>query len=529
MNPIIANNIAVSHIKQIDTWIDSVIRSISEDLPNGIKYEGYEICTPEEDHAMQTTKSMSRCIFDVAISNIRLFRYNFSYQGRMLTPKYIFLPFVTEGGFIFLGGSRFLISPVLADKVISVGSNNIFIKLIKAKLTFKRLVYYYNANGIRENQPIIHSEIYNEQESYPNKSVKAAHLLAHYLFCKHGFTETFRLYANCTPIVGMEDTINETNYPKDKYTICSSVCADNNIHPRGFNKAMYYPNYIKIAIKNEEYSALVKYLITGFYYIADHFPASIKLNNLDYLPTWRIILGRLIKSDAIPIERLNADMDDHIKSLDEYIDQLIKDKLHHIGYSVNNIYELFVMIMQNFNELTLVSDKNLDRVNTMYDKELSVLYYIAYNIARAFVNLSFKLNNLFNKNPTADISKVEKVFNNIIKPRLIYSIRSKHGGVSTTTSSNDNMAIRITSMLIPQASSSKDKGSAKSDSAIINNPAARLHASIAEVGAFLTMSKAHPDGRSSINPYALCDENGVLYRNPKFIEIIDTTQQLFKR
>ena len=519
MNPDICNGLAVKHLKYVEEYIDSIFRSVAAGFPPGLTYDGCRRCSPEEEYALTTKKKVSRCVFDVARSDIYLMEYRFSWHGKPLPTKYLYLPFVNDAGVIYVSGSRFVISPILADRVISIGIANVFVKLIKAKITFNRTPHHFLANGQRESIQVAWSDIYNEKSNpnAPKATVKANCTLAHYLFCKYGFKETFLKFAGIEPVIGY-DEINTETYPSSEWMICESV----KIKPKGFGKLFYEPTSVRIAVRHEHYTGFVKSLIAGFFYCADHFPQRIRAEYVNHTRLWMVLLGHIIWSGNISEGKLHSDITDHIQSLDEYVDNIVKIKLREIGYNIDNIYELFGLIINNFNDWLLQSD---DRVNTSYDKELSILYYICFDISSAIIKLYFKLKAASKKE--INENKINKIMTLILKPGLIYKITREHGEVSTTSTSGDNKALKTTLLVVPQSNSNRGKN--KKDRMAINDPAKRLHASLAEVNAFFNTPKSDPSGRSRLSLYLGVTESGLIVRNEKFKQLIDDTQQLFRR
>lgn len=89
------------------------------------------------------------------------------------------------------------------------------------------------------------------------------------------------------------------------------------------------------------------------------------------------------------------------------------------------------------------------------------------------------------------------------------------------------MALKITNILVPQHKSSKtNKSKAR---VVLSDPTKRLHVSIAEVGGAWAIPKAEPDGRSRLNLTLTTDESGLVLRDPKYVELLDSVQQKLKR
>ena len=528
INPLLGNGLAVEHLKHVEDYIDNVFKVVAAGFPPGLVYEGPRRCTPLEEWAETTRKKNNRSVFDIARSDIYMVEYRFSYYDKEtgkrtpLHSRYFSLPFVSKAGTIYLGGARFVISPVLSDRVISIGMTSVFVRLLKAKLTFNRATHHYVINGgTRESVYVVWSDVYNEKSNpnAPKPTVDANCTLVHYLLCKYGFTETFKRFAGCVPIVG-GDELTEENYPASQWVICRS----RQFAPTGYKQSIYPMSTLRLAIPIEHYTPMMRGMVGGFYYVVDHFPDRIfpTAEYYDSRRLWMVLLGHLIWSGNEREGILYTDVETHIASLDEYVDTLMQTKLASAGYHCPDIYTLFGLILENFN--LWLSSSN-DRVNTMYGKELSVLPYVCYPITVAIVKLYFKLKAAMKGELTA--KKIEKIMDTGLKPGAIFKIIREHGEVTTTTTSGDNMALKITSLLVPQSSSSQTRS--KKDRVAIADPAKRLHASIAEVGSYAGLPKSEPTGRSRLNLMLDTGPEGEVLRDPALAPLLDSVQAKLKR
>jgi hypothetical protein len=520
INPHVANGLAVQHLDTVQDYIDSIFRSTASDFPMGLKYTGCRRCTPEEEYLEMTRNKSSKESFEVSKSDVFLMEYKFEFNGVPIKSKYLFLPYVGQAGIIYLGGSRFIISPVLADKVISIGNRNIFIRLLKAKLTFNRTPHHFLANSNRETIQVAWSEIYNTKAGGPlfKPSVKAFPCLVHYLLCKHGVTGMFQKYANVKPVAIGEQEITLSQYPETEYVIISTA----GIKPKGVGKAIYIPSELKLVFRKQDYTNDVKNLLVGLFYIVDHFPFRVKAQYVESTRLWMTLLGLLIWTDSVSEGKLHSDINDHICSLDEYIDALVAAELNEIGYPCENIYHMFFTIIQRFDEWLLYSD---DKVSTMYDKKISINYYVCYDIIESISRLYFKLKNAQKKE--LDAKKIENIMGMFLTSGKIYGMVRDHGEVSTVTASGDNKFFKTTGILIPQSTTSKAKK--KKDRAAINDPAKRLHVSIAEIGGAMNLVKSEPTGRSRISPFIQLSPTGLVLRNTKNKDMLDAIQERIKR
>lgn len=526
INPSIGHGLAVEHMKQAEKYIDDVFRAAAQGFPPGLEYVGCKRCTPQEEFDENTKSKNNKRVFDVARSNIYMMKYLFRWKGADgkvvdLPPRYLYLPFVEDAGTITLGGSRFNISPILSDRVISIGVDNIFVRLLRDRLTFERFTHYYMENDQRTSAWVAHSLIYhkNPKEKKAHLPVKANCTLMHYLLCKYGFKDTFLKFANCTPVVGGEE-INHSNHPADEWVICSTSYGVN-YKPKGLGRGFYKPSQLRVAIKREEYTPKVRSMICGFFYVVDHFPEQVQPEWVENRDRWMDLMGTILWGNML-LGQLHEKMKDHISSLDEYLDVLVRKKLTDINHArITNVYELFDLVIENIDEW-LVTAK--DKIASMYDKELSILYYVLFDITTAIFRLYFKLKAQSKKELTQ--KEIIATMNLTLRTGLVFSITKNHPEVSTISVPGDNKAFKVTALLKPQTATNKN---VRKDRASINDPTKRLHASVAEVGGYANLPKAAPDGRERLNPTVEFDHNGVIVRSAKRRELLDEVQRLIQR
>lgn len=521
-NERVCNGFAVEEMRKVEAYIDRIIRCAEASFPADLKYRGFERTTPQEEYNIVTAKRHNKQCYELARSDVYLVKYGFEFQGEELKPRFIFLPFTRDCGKITILGSDFQISPTLADKAISVGIDNIFIPLNRDKLTFKRLVHHFMMDGQRQNAYVVWSSIYHTSKrnikNVPSqrKLVDVEATNVHYLFCKYGFTRTFVEFGNADVRVGMEE-INTDNYPPDQWIICQSV----KVKPKGVRTKFYNPTEVRLAIKREHYTPVTESMIAAFFYIADHFPERMFPEYMDVTNHWMILMGHVYIAGKESEGKLANAIEAHIESLDDYVDAMSMEELRKEGIHVNDIYELFLYIIENFNVLVTMGSSN---VASLYDKRLKVLRYVMFDITKAIFNMTFALK----KHSKKILSKKEvlDIMNKELKQELITSINQKHSEVTSISSPGDNKIFKITSNIVLQTSST---GGARSKKAAIVEPAKYLHVSFAEVGSYTNQPKSEPTGRNRINPYVMTSEDGSIIRNPEFVELLDRTQANIQR
>lgn len=535
LNPDLAGGLAQKHMQEAEGWVDSVLRAVAKGFPEGFTYVRGDRCTPQEEFDEATRKKNNKRMFDVARSDIYMMKYIFRHVDKNGKTeeirRYMYLPSVGDAGVIYLGGSRFVISPILADRVISKGEDSIFVKLIRAKLTFQREQQHFLANDVtgrdyRETVHVAWSLMYNKNLKMQKLKpvIKANTTLVHYLLCKYGFVEMFQKFAHTVPILGDAKTISEAEYPPADWVIIKT-----NTHSRPartYTLKAYAPTTIRLAIRREAYTPMVKNLVCGFFYIVDHFPTYVRPNFIDTpehpyrreRALWMQLMGHLLFSSNINPGKLESDIEEHIRSLDEYVDEVMKLKFREIGMPVDDIYQLFGIVLEHFQDWILSAR---DHVSSMYDKELSVLYYVLDEITKQINKFYFKLKAASKKD--LNTKEITTMMNQTLRTGLVYSITKKHGEVSTISCPGDNKAFKTTAQLVPQTSSSRQTG--RKDNAAVSDPTKKIHISVCEVGGYANLPKSDPSGHARLNPHLRTDSKGVVLRDPALIELLDATQE----
>lgn len=534
MNDRIVEGFAVDQMRYVEQHVDRIFRTAAADFPPELQYKGYRRCTPQEEYAEITKKQSTPTVQELAPSDIYMVKYLFSFQGEDLEPKYLYLPFVTDAGIIRIHGSSFQVAPVLADKAISVGPDSIFIPLNRDRLTFERETQHFYRNGERESVYVVWSEIYHikaADKKLVNKAlVRGNTCLTHYLFAKYGVYQTFALFANTEIAIGDENVINAENYPTDKWAICSSIA----MKPKGVKGRMYVSTDLRIAVPLENYNQTTKALVGGFFYVVDRFPQRVRaeyvdIHHADYiggegeLRMWRILIGHLLWGGNGNEGLLSDNVDTHLRSLDSYLDKEAKDYLRDDDIYCEDLYQLFMYIIENFSPMVTNS---MSKVSSMYDKRLMVLRYVLRDLTHAINRFMFKVTSF--KPRTRPLTKhdVTTMMRHTLKPMLITGINRGHGEVTSVSSPGDNKYFKFTSRLVQQVDSS---GTSTKSKSAASDPSKLAHVSIAEIASMSTMTKSEPTGRDKINPFVHIDQDGLVKRDPEKIPLLDQVQAMIQR
>lgn len=499
-----------------EQYIDRVFDCASKSFPEGLEYCGSTRVSPYEEYREVIRPTYGRHMFELARSDVYLMAYHFKWQGKPLPPRYLYLPFVGQAGTIHLRGPQHTVSPVIADVALSIAKNGIFIPFMRDKVTFSRLPYHFKANEAIENAYVAWSPIHRYAADKAGK-VGVTSTLAHYLFCKFGVEETFRMFVGTEVVIGNRE-ITTKNYPESDWVICTTI----GIMPKGYKYTHknYTPSTVALAIRKEHYTELAKSLIAGFFYVADFFPDRMRAEYCHSTRFWRILMGHVIFRTNASEGKLALDIDIHMRSLDEYVDDMVRDSLAQAKVNCNDIYELFIYIIENISEAMMHAD-----LSDMYGKKLMVLRYVLLDITKAIFNLTYKLNANVKKALTD--RDIIKAMGKYLNRNLIFNLSKGHGEVNIISSPGDNTMFKHTSNVVLQADATTAR---KSRSRInLNDPSKWLHVSIFELGSILNLPKSEPTGRSRMNPHMLTGSDGTIMRNPEMQPLLDAIQAKIQR
>lgn len=524
VNPSVMNGLATLYMKKSEEYIYKVFLSASKSFPPGLTFIGFERCTPEEEYAEITKVKNNKRIFDLARSDLYLVKYKFAYNGVPLPDRYIYLPYVNAGGILSLGGAQYHITPVLSDKVISPGFDSIFVRLLRDKIIFKRCYHTLIIDGTRETTHVIWSQIYRKPRENKKVPITTRSLtsVAHYLFAKYGFTETFAKYAGFVPTVGTDD-ITVEKYPKDNWIICESAYEGSVMRPKTYIGEFYEPTKIKLAIPRDKWTPITKALVTGFYYVADHFPEIIRANYLDKKEEWMVLLGHILFSGLYGKNKLYTNIQEHFVSLDDYVDTIVIEKLKENNHHIDNFYDLLSLILSNFNTMVLDSENS---TLSMYGKSLEVLYYVLYDITAGIFKVNFKLSKLVLKKPLNE-TDITETFNKFMKMGAVFGLSSGKIITESVSYSGDHLYPKITSKITEQES--LPGGTRGKSKRLMVGEDKHVDISMVEAGSILFLSKSNPTPTNHINPFVILDlATGTILPNPKFKNIREKTASLLK-
>lgn len=529
-NEDVVKGLAVIDVKAAKPYVDNIINCGVSQYPEGFVFIRSERCNPLEEYNVITkSRSGPNRVFDLARSDVYLVKYLFQNHGVPLDPVYMYLPFVRQAGMLYVTGKQFAVSPVMGDIAFSISENDVFIRMPRAPVTFNRSTSWLVIDGVRVSKYVIWSALHNKGgKRSKNKSTviflgRVQSTLAHYLFCKFGFYETFNKFTNAQPIVMREKDYDKEMFPPSEYVVCSS--AKNK--PEGLRGRRDYAQIatdLIVLVKREHFTPLVESLIVGFFYVVDHFPDRLtdpeEVGDMD---TWKTLMGLIQFGDDPSEGKLVEDINTHLKSLDGYVDHEVRRTLMEVEVYCNDLYDLFVHIMLNMADMM---EQNATQVASLYGKRLEVLRYLLRNINNSMFEFLFKITS--NTKKVLGKKEYEDILRTYFKPRLIHGITTgaEHPEVSSVSNPSDNLYFKITSVIVQQ---SDMHGRGKSQETKPVGPTMFLDASYAEVTGFCSLPKSNPIGNSRLNPCVKLGPHHTVMRKEKFKPLLDGVQRLIQR
>lgn len=522
VNDRIASGYAKTQLDTVDQDLHEVLLSARKGFPEGLVYEGCERTSPQDTFKFLTSprsSSVTRMQFDLSRTDVFLTKFKFSFEGRPVKDQYLFLPFVDDCSRMHIRNSLFYIKPVVADALMSVEGDYIFINVTSTRGNFYKKRHAILINGITSINNIVHAMIHHElsklHRSFKNRAVKLRVLgVAHYLFAKYGVIDAFRMFEDTEVKVGTDD-INTKDYHPDEWTIFEST---GNI-PIGHPDKFYQSHAIKLAIPNEKVTPHVVSMVTALFFVLDNYPTDLKVSDVLDHKWWLKTMGVIIFGPDMSEIDCYEKACEHFQSMDGYFDSIAKEEAISRGIFVTDMYQFIHYISSNFS--TLIEKESRKGANCMYNKRLTVSRYILLEI---YANIFRQINFSKKRSGQLTMSDIEKMLGRAFRLRQVFEINSGLQYVTTIQSPSDCRMFKITCSAIPQQKTQPKSNEVSK--AALRDPKRLLDISHVECGAITHLPKSHPIGDAIVSPFAKTTSNGTLLPNPMYEDLIKRTEKL---
>ena len=529
-NPDIARGYASKEMAEGEEYVKAVLKAASASLPEEIEYVGPGTITTKEALEIlmgenRGGKNGNRQSYEYARSNIYLMKCLFRYKGELVAPQYIGLPFVTDGALMKITGSTYSVAPQLADIAVSVTSSEIFVPVTRDKLKYHRNTHPIRFNGMTTIGNVVWSNLYRDSKrdtSNMNKTVVMNTAVVHYLLAKFGLTETARRMGVGDYIVGDSDE-ERVKYMSQGYLVYESSRQP----PRGL-KQQTDPTKLWFAFHPDQLNdAISRDFIASFYYIVDHFPDRITINELDNPVRWLVLLAHAVFANGEKETKLLELVRNHINSIEHYVDAKSREwfELDGIGH-VEDIYDLMVEIANSYTRRRLDAAKTS---TSMYNKYLLVNRKVYSDIVSGIFKCIYKLQQkVRSRGDQFSRSELETELKNHLNSRRILRLnQAVHPEVEPVSCPGAYMAYKVTTRLVLQSNVTNSSKAAKTifDPFTMGNDV-----SIAECGMMLAPTKGEATGRGQFNLFTKVEaRTGKILQKEHLRHITDPTQELLKQ
>lgn len=532
LNPDIMRGLATCYMKNVNTYIDSVARRNFHEAVPGMEYLGIDICSPEETFREIARMRSNRRVFDCAESSVYMVRLKVGLRVngelQLFRDKYLFLPYVTDGGLMKLGGSQYHVKPVLTNKVISPGHKLLFVRMLGTRKNFYRNGFSIMVDGESKTTFVVHSAIYDAAKGSSKRGLapvttKAVSCMTHYLLLRYGFTNMCKKFLGHVPVVGNSREINVENYPATDWHIIST--AHSHTKPAGVVEQLYESSDIRMAVRKDRWDQGTISLISEVFYVIDHFPTHVRVEDMDDKTNWTTLLGYILVGGQYTIGRIHSQMQEHLTSLDDFVDEFASDKLSEKGYEVNDFYDLAAMLSMRFPDLLSEND----RAGNIYEKYYDVIYHVMRPVTYALTKTRYALQHAAKRigpgrgdtGNAALYNSLDQVFTRRLASRVIFNLNTDDTVLETVSYCGDHWYPRITSKVSEQEKVSGGKGGSRRGM----SDADHLDISMLEGGSLLFLPKSNPTPVANINPYANIDpRTGSIIPNPALKDLLERTR-----
>lgn len=502
INSKIINGIAKELLSTAPEYLDEIFRSSIKSVSRNVdfKYLGYRVLTPEEAYNKLTTTDPNKIQYDLAVSNVYVIEFLFSFNGEELS-KQIYLLYADDGNLTTFSNTQYIIKPILSDTVISPSYDGLFVRLLKDKISITSFPRNFIINGRKIPKDVISTEIMRTSVPDNKDNIgKPVTSLALYILGEYGIRETFKKYFNIDEYV---ITNGNVDHLRDTHNVYEST----KFKPKSLKGFVYIGHDVKICIpKSVNSPRALENLIFGIIYTLDIFPNETN-DLIEVLSTgdvqkelyfWRALLGRISCKDNYGMDRIIPDTNEHFEVLQGYLDTLIKTKLSEGGIFVDNFFDLLICILENYNTWVLKSKEYTSDLNNRY---IDIMYYLMYEIIVGFNKVILSINRRATKPKEISTKEIVKIVSNSLGTKKIFGlVKSTTLNLTLQVSDNvcDNYYMKITSELEDQ---SRGDGVKKGKNSQLPPAVKSIRGHDIYLGSVLYLGKSAPSPRFRSNLY----------------------------
>jgi hypothetical protein len=512
-NDFLLTDFRKNNIDNSPNFLDTIFQEANKLFGDKITFHGHELLSPDDRLKYLASIKFLNGI-DIRTSELALYKYKLGFEGKMY-DVHMFLPYYHNRAITI---ESIIYQPLLAiiERTIYHQEHSVLIKVLRSPLKFIRLPNITNFEDIDNrrifvDEPLIMVNAHAKANSGKNRN-KARTSVILYLLATHGLKKTLQkfgfslkdLYIYHEPVKNKEYISIKIKDPikfKDSelesqalYLICrDSLCDNNSVQNRLFRR-------IIVAIINAMKDPAINLGID-----ANAFNGQNKeYNNLYVNPLegalipWKMILGKVIHGNQLLDNQILLFVNNHLTSLNTYLDPFTTLQLKHLDIDCKDIYDLFIQVFINFDQWMLTK-----KITNLYEKKIGVSELLHQETIKYIFNRYY---NKQNTNPEL----TEKNFLSLIKMnsyiiKKIYLSQLFH---KSHTAFNDNWLLTIGAKKYRQPANQKKRTVGRKD--ILTDKEQFFDPSYAGVETLTSIPNSNPGVAGTINPFLLIDEFGCI-------------------
>lgn len=455
----------------IPTYLDDIIRSSIKSLHESVplEYLGYQFIDPEDEFNMIYRGGNGKIPFDLSHSDVFPIKFLFKYDDEVFENRML-LPYAKQGNIMTISGTKYVIEPVLSDTVISPDNNQVFVRLLRDKLTFKSYSANFLLNGERIEGLVIWVDII-KRGSKSGELGRPLNAIAIYLLGVLGFYGCIDKYVrkNVQPMMDRKFELSDMMMVKAEPDVLSKYSEDYDIYEatgvrpsKVKTQGQYIPHNIAILVKKDvPKTSFLSNFIFGILETFSTLPQDaqevLELVNAknpnveDEIFKWRMIFGTIAHKGNYSPRKVAESITMHFDSVEYYIDTIIYKQLQAKNMEISTFYDLIYEMLNNFIEWTRSAKTYNSDIRNQY---LDINYYICYGIISAFNTVIHDINRRRqrsrNLNRTIKINEIVRMFDAKWKSTQIYKIvksDSPNFNIATPDYSGDLKYPKCTSLV----------------------------------------------------------------------------------
>jgi len=517
----IINGFSRIHVAKTAEFLDAVLRTSHKAVRDKkFEYVGYTIMTPEKEFDTELNTyfgkpKSGKIDCDVTISSVRRVKYTFTYDNEPLWVD-MYLPIINKDNTMSISNSKYVLMPVLTDKIISPQKDHVFIKFYRHKIREEDTVYNFMKKDIADSEFRLSRtlipycpKLYGIRDIKDRLGFGAITPLALYMLAKHTLKGVNNKF-NTKVVVLNNDDPEIDAYIKKGWTAYASTGKQ-----LPAMKMVISERHSKI-ILSEHTDTFSEILATSILYMFDAMPdmeAEFEDSNL----FWKYVLGLMTFKRDISSEGLMSSINDHLVNLDTYVDSIARDDIRSMGYTdIDDTFDFFSFVHILLRDHKIFKKIGLSNSSTVLDKNLDIIYYMMFDIISSFNTAFSELNKVFKDKekkgqPVTHKNVLDVLQSRSMRTRAIFNISKGRNSILPIIIANnccDNKILKITSLVELQSRGNGVKKASNKGSGNLPAEASRLKAIDILYGNNFVLPKSLPTPLAKLNPFAEFKDDG---------------------